>query len=63
MTILDNVLKLSELAGGEEQAGWPHPHPGDLLEGAGGTCEKSHGSRLCHGAPAVIPALREVHEE
>jgi hypothetical protein len=36
MTILDNVLNVGEKAGGEERAGRPHPHPGGLLEGAGG---------------------------
>jgi hypothetical protein len=35
-TILDNVLTVGHLAGGEEQAGRPHLHPGGLLEGAGG---------------------------
>jgi hypothetical protein len=36
MVILDKVLTVSESAGGEERAGRPHPHPGGLLEGAGG---------------------------
>jgi hypothetical protein len=36
LTILDNVLKVGEYTGGEERAGRPHPHPGGLLEGAGG---------------------------
>ncbi len=36
LTILDNVLNVGEYAGGEERAGKPHPHPGGLLEGAGG---------------------------
>ncbi len=35
LTILDNVLTVGELAGGEDRFGQPHPHPGDLLEGAG----------------------------
>jgi hypothetical protein len=34
LTILDNVLTVAESAGGEEQAGWPHHHPNDLLEEA-----------------------------
>jgi hypothetical protein len=33
LTILDNVLTVGELSGGEERAGWPHPHSGGLLEG------------------------------
>ncbi len=40
MTILDNVLNVPEQAGGEGQSGRPHPHPGGLLEGAEGECEK-----------------------
>jgi hypothetical protein len=32
---LDNILTIGELAGGEEQAGRSHPHPGGLLEGTG----------------------------
>jgi hypothetical protein len=36
LTISDNVLTVGESAGGEEQAGLPHPHPGGFLEGAGG---------------------------
>jgi hypothetical protein len=36
LTILDNVLNVGEYTGGEERAGKPHPHPGGLLEGAGG---------------------------
>jgi hypothetical protein len=39
-TILDNILTVGELAGGVEQAAWPHPHPGGLLSGTGGGCEK-----------------------
>jgi hypothetical protein len=35
LTILDNVLKVVKLAEGEEEAGWPHPSPRDLLEGVG----------------------------
>jgi hypothetical protein len=42
MTILDDGLTFGELAE-EEQAGWPHPHPGGLLEGVGGGCKKAHG--------------------
>ncbi len=48
---------------GEELAGGPCPHPGGLLEGAGGGCEKSHDGKLCQGAPGVIRALRKVHED
>jgi hypothetical protein len=59
-TILDNVVTVGESAGGEEQAGWPHPHPGGLQEGAEGVCEKLCGSGFCHGTLAVIQALREV---
>jgi hypothetical protein len=43
LTILDNVLIVCESAGGEEQAGWLHSHPGSLLEEAGRGCEKSRG--------------------
>ncbi len=45
LTILDNVLTVGESAEGEEGAGWPHPHPRDLLEGAGGVCEKFHSTQ------------------
>jgi hypothetical protein len=38
--ILDNVLTVGELAQGKEQAFRAHPHPGGLLEGSGGGCEK-----------------------
>ncbi len=62
LTILDNVLIVSESAGGEERAGRPHPHPRSLLEEAGGECEKSHGGELCRDVLAVILALREVCE-
>ncbi len=41
LTILDNVLNVDEQAGGEERAGRPHPHPGGLLEGAGGGAKKA----------------------
>jgi hypothetical protein len=41
MTILDDVFTFGELAE-EEQAGWPHPHPGALLEGVGGGRKKAH---------------------
>jgi hypothetical protein len=34
--ILDNVLTVGGSASGKEQAGWPQPQPGGLLEGAGG---------------------------
>jgi hypothetical protein len=34
LTILDNVLTVSELAGGQERDSQPHPNPGDLLGGA-----------------------------
>jgi hypothetical protein len=34
LTISDNTV--CESTGSEEQAGWPHPHPGGLLEEAGG---------------------------
>jgi hypothetical protein len=56
-TILDNVLTVIESAGGEEQACRPHPHPGGLLEGAGG------GGGLHQGTPALIRAVREVRED
>jgi hypothetical protein len=35
LTILDNVLTVGELAGGQERDSRPHPNPGDLLGGAG----------------------------
>ncbi len=31
---------LVSLNGGEERAGWPHQHPGGLLEGGGGGVKK-----------------------
>ncbi len=39
-TILNKVLTVGESVGGEEQAAQPHPHPGGLLEGLGGGCER-----------------------
>jgi hypothetical protein len=36
LTILDRVHTVVELAGGEERAGQPNPHPGDLEEAVGG---------------------------
>ncbi len=36
LTVLYNVLNVCEQAGGEERAGWLHPHPGVLIEGAAG---------------------------
>jgi hypothetical protein len=57
LTILDNVLTVSESVEGEEGAGWPHPHPRDLLEGAGGVCEKFHSSEL------LLQHLYEHHEK
>jgi hypothetical protein len=35
LTILDNILTVGESTGSEEQAGWPNPNPGGLLEDAG----------------------------
>jgi hypothetical protein len=35
LAILDKVLTVGESSEGEEQAGWPHPHPGNFLEGTG----------------------------
>ncbi len=35
MTILDNVLTVGVLAGGEDRDGRPHSRPGGLLEGLG----------------------------
>jgi hypothetical protein len=43
----------SESAEGEERDRWPHPHPGDLQEGAGGWCDKSHGGGHRRGIPSV----------
>jgi hypothetical protein len=63
LTILDNFLTVGKFIRGKEQANWPHPHPGGLLERAGGRCEKSHTCTLCRGAPAVIRALQEVRED
>ncbi len=39
-TILDNVRTGGVSAEVEERAARPNPHPGDLLEGAGGGWEK-----------------------
>ncbi len=36
MTVLYNILNVCEQGGGEERAGWLHPHSGGLIEGAGG---------------------------
>ncbi len=36
LTISDNVLNVVEKAGCEKWAGWPHSHPGGLLEGVEG---------------------------
>ncbi len=58
-TILDDVFTVGESARGEERAGQPHLHPGGLLEGVGGGCEKKSGGVLRRGAPSVIRALRE----
>ncbi len=49
-TTLDNVLTFGESVYGEEGAGWPYPHPGNLPEGAGGKGGDT---------PAAIRALRE----
>jgi hypothetical protein len=35
LTVLDNILTLSEAAGGEERAGRPHSHSGGLMEALG----------------------------
>jgi hypothetical protein len=43
---LDNVLTVGESDGGEKRAGWPHQHPGGLLEGGGRGCEKKGGGGL-----------------
>ncbi len=40
LIILHNVLTVGESAGSEEQAGRPHQHARDLLEGVRGECEK-----------------------
>jgi hypothetical protein len=50
-TILDNVR--------EEQIGWPDPHPGGLLEGAGRGVRNTQW-RIRRGTLAVITALREM---
>ncbi len=42
LTILENIVTVGELAEVEENVGWPHLHPGDLQEGVGRGCEKSH---------------------
>jgi hypothetical protein len=60
---LGNVLTCGESAEGEEGAGQPHPHPGDLPEGAGGGAEKLRGVRDCRGAPIAIGALQEERED
>ncbi len=39
---MDNILAVGESVGGEEEADWPHPHPGRLLEGAGGGVKILH---------------------
>jgi hypothetical protein len=39
-TILDNDLTVGESAEGKERAVSAHPHPGGLLEGSVGGCEK-----------------------
>ncbi len=59
-TILDNILIVGKLDGGEEQAGRPHPYPGGLLDGGGGGFEKKCGGGHCQGATVVIQMLREV---
>jgi hypothetical protein len=56
------LLTVGESTENEEGPGRPHTNPGDLLEGAGGVCEKFHGSKLWRGAPAAIKVLREVHK-
>jgi hypothetical protein len=47
-TILDNVLNGGEPAGGKERAAWPHPHPGNLLEGLGGGARNSAAADLAN---------------
>ncbi len=51
------------VTGGEKQAGQPYPHPGGLLKGVGGRCEKEQSGGLCQGALVVLRALREVSRE
>ncbi len=63
LTISADFLSVDELAEGEEGASWPHPSPGDLLEGAKGEYEKSNCNRLHQGIPAVTCMPREVHED
>jgi hypothetical protein len=53
LTISDNVVTMGESAEGEDGAGWPHPHPGDLLEGAQERYGKSHNGGLCRSVPAL----------
>ncbi len=38
---MDDVLTVGESDGGEKRAGWPHQHPGGLLEGGGGVKKKA----------------------
>jgi hypothetical protein len=45
--ISDNILTVSESAGGEEQAGHPQSHPGGLLDRAGQGYEKWHCGKFC----------------
>ncbi len=58
-TILNNILTVSRLAGGEEWAGQPQAQPGGLLEGAGGVCVKLHSGELCRGFLVVKRVLQE----
>jgi hypothetical protein len=44
--MLENIVTVGELAEVEEGVGRPHLHPGDLQEGVGQGCEKSHSGGL-----------------
>jgi hypothetical protein len=59
---LDNILTIGELAGGEEQAGQSHPHPGGLLEEEReeGGVQETAWQRTSRGKRMVILALGEV---
>ncbi len=53
--------RLFSLPKGEEGAGRPHPHQGDLQEGVGGGHQNSEGGRLRHGLQALDGALQKMY--
>jgi hypothetical protein len=60
LTILDNVLTAGELGKGEEGTGQLQPHPGDLLEGAGGRGKKFHSAEISKVLRSNTNAARSV---